>query len=75
MEEIPNNNLKAHLLPQPSASWGEISGFAHSFNGYEHWGAFEKCSKTLRAVHRSCREYAGARRQGDIILMFQTMFF
>ena len=50
MNEIPNTELKTHLLPQPGTGWYEISGFAHTFNGYEYWGAFEKCGEIANSI-------------------------
>ena len=50
MTEIPNIELNVNLLPQPGAGWPEISGFAHSFNGYEHWGSFEQCGKLANSI-------------------------
>ena len=50
MTEIPNTELKNHLLPKPQADWLEVSGFAHSFNGYEYWGSFEKCGDLANKI-------------------------
>ena len=50
MKEISNSELIVHLFPQPGAGWLEISGSAHSFNGYEHWGSFEKCGEVANSI-------------------------
>ena len=59
MNEIHNSKLKVQVIPQPGAGWVEISGFAHSFNGYEHWGSFEKCgdvANSIRDVYKASGE-------------------
>ena len=50
MKEISNRDLKLYLLPKEGADWLKISGFAHSFNGYEHWGSFEKCGDVANSI-------------------------
>lgn len=50
MEEIPNSALKDNMLPERSSNWPEISSFAHTFNGYEHWGSFEKCGNIANII-------------------------
>ena len=50
MKDVPNTELQGYLLPHPGASWGEISGFAHTLNGYERWGSFEKCSEIANEI-------------------------
>lgn len=44
MKVISNTDLTEGILPPPVTSWYIASGFAHNFNGYEHWGSFEKCA-------------------------------
>ncbi len=44
IEEIANEDLTLEDIPLPSTPWREISSFALSFDGYEHWGSFEKCA-------------------------------
>lgn len=50
MEEISNANLKAHLLPRSGADWAEIIGFAHTLNGHEYWGSFEKYGEIANKI-------------------------
>ncbi len=44
-EHIANAALKEAEVPPADARWGEIGAFALTFNGYEHWGSFEKCAE------------------------------
>lgn len=37
------------LRTLPDAGWDEIGRFALTFNGYKHWGPFEKCAKVAKA--------------------------
>ncbi len=32
-------------IPLPDADWKDISDFAHTFDGYEFWGSFERCAE------------------------------
>ncbi|RMF79990.1 MAG: hypothetical protein D6744_08610 [Planctomycetota bacterium] len=41
---IPNEQLRLEDLPPPDADWNTISEFALTFDGYDYWGSFEKCS-------------------------------
>ena len=45
MNEITNADLTGKDIPPKKASWGVILRFAHSFNGYQYWGSFEKCAE------------------------------
>lgn len=44
-EEIANADLREEHIPAPDADWGMINEFALSFDGYAHWGTFEKCAE------------------------------
>jgi hypothetical protein len=44
-EEISNTSLKLPDIPEPGASWYEIAGFALTFDGYGHWGSFDRCAE------------------------------
>ena len=35
-------------IPSSGASWRKILPFALTFNGYEHWGTFEKCREIAK---------------------------
>jgi hypothetical protein len=41
---IPNDRLRPDDVPGPDADWGTIWEFAHTFDGYTHWGSFERCA-------------------------------
>ena len=43
MNKIPNSQLLKNDIPLSRASWKNIQPFALSFNGYKHWGSFQKC--------------------------------
>jgi hypothetical protein len=46
IRSISNAALTEAEIPGEDANWDNWSGipmFAASFNGYEHWGSFEKC--------------------------------
>ena len=43
--EIANIDLTERDIPSPKAEWRQIGKFALTFNGYEHWGSFEKCGE------------------------------
>jgi len=46
---ISNEDLRPHHLPAPDSNWVQLWEFALSFNGYEHWGSFEKCAAIANA--------------------------
>jgi hypothetical protein len=45
LETIPNDALRLNRLPLPDADWPEVWRLADTFNGYEHWGSFERCAE------------------------------
>ena len=51
-------------IPVPDADINEIGCFALTFDGYEHWGAFEKCA-----------EVANAERQNTLTDLRTCLFF
>jgi len=59
MIKIPNSQLINGDLPSSRAAWKNIVSFAHSFNGYEHWGSVKKCREVARqgvALHKANRD-------------------
>jgi hypothetical protein len=42
---ILNRRLDAARIPPPDADWDSIQRFALTFNGYKHWGSFERCAE------------------------------
>ena len=49
MEEVANTELSEDNIPPPDAGWNEIGRFALTFDGYKHWGSFEKCAEVAKA--------------------------
>jgi len=62
--EILNEDLQLADLPPPNADWGEINRFAHTFNGYEAWGSFERCANV-----------ALSRKHGTLTELRTCLFF
>jgi hypothetical protein len=50
VREIANSDLTPGDLPSPYAEWECIGDFALSFNGFKHWGSFEKCAEIANAA-------------------------
>ena len=61
---IQNADLTLSDIPVPDADINEIGCFALTFDGYEHWGAFEKCA-----------EVANAERQNTLTDLRTCLFF
>jgi hypothetical protein len=56
MNTIPNTLLIEKDIPARRADWRNIILFAHTFNGYEHWGSVDKCREVAKygvALHKS----------------------
>lgn len=45
MEAIPNDALRLDHLPSPDAGGTEVWRLADTFNGFKHWGSFERCAE------------------------------
>ena len=43
MRDYETSDLNAKDIPPSDASWEDIWRLALTFNGYQHWGSFEKC--------------------------------
>lgn len=59
MNIIPNSLLIEKDIPSRRAAWKNILPFAHTFNGYEHWGSVKKCREVARqgiVLHKSNHE-------------------
>ena len=59
MNTIPNTLLIEKDIPSRRAAWKNILPFAHTFNGYEHWGSVKKCREVARngvILHKSKQE-------------------
>jgi len=44
-DQISNQDLTEQDLPPPDAQWWQIWEFALTFDGYDHWGSFDKCAE------------------------------
>ena len=44
-ETIANADLQETDLPPRDAEWWQIVPFALTFDGYDHWGSFDKCAQ------------------------------
>ena len=56
MNIIPNSLLIEKDIPSRRAAWNKIIPFAHTFNGYEHWGSVKKCREVAKqgiVLHKS----------------------
>ena len=49
MTKIPNSQLIEKDIPSNRATWKKILPFALTFDGYEHWGNFDKCREIAKA--------------------------
>mgnify|MGYP006291675067 CR=1 FL=1 len=49
MKEIPNEYLRLVDIPADDATLRELIQFAHTFNGYEALGSFERCAEIANA--------------------------
>jgi hypothetical protein len=49
LPHIPNEMLMAARMPPPDADWNAIQQFALTFDGYKHWGSFERCAEIANA--------------------------
>lgn len=45
VEPILNEELSFEHVPDAGSDWDAIQRFALTFDGYEHWGSFEKCGE------------------------------
>jgi hypothetical protein len=45
LETIQNDALRLDHLPPPDADWPEVWRIADTFNGFKHWGSFERCAE------------------------------
>jgi hypothetical protein len=63
VETIPNDALRLEHLPASDADWPEVWRFANTFNGYEHWGSFERCAEVAN------------QRQGSTVTELRTCLF
>lgn len=53
MDQIASIDLRPADLPGEQASLQDLISFAHSFNGYAHWGSLERCAEIANAKDHS----------------------
>lgn len=46
---IPNRELVAAKIPSGDAGWDAIQRFALTFDGYKHYGSFDRCADVANA--------------------------
>ena len=44
-DEIANTDLSESDLPPTDSDWMRIAEFALTFDGYSHWGSFNRCAE------------------------------
>ena len=44
-DRIANADLSASDLPPRDAAWWQITPFALTFDGYDHWGSSDQCAE------------------------------
>ncbi len=64
MTHIANDALRKSAVPPVTADWLTIWTFALSFDGYTHWGSFERCA-----------DIANARNPQDLTEFRTCLFF
>jgi len=75
MNKIPNSQLIENDIPSSRASWKKIVPFALTFNGYEHWGTFEKCREVAKHgvdLYRSKQELSQSLTDLRTCLFFEA---
>jgi len=75
MNNIPNSQLIAGDIPSRRAAWKRIIPFAHSFNGYEHWGSVQKCREVAKqgiALHKANRGLSQSLTELRTCLFFEA---
>jgi hypothetical protein len=75
MNTIPNSLLIENDIPHQRAAWRNILPFAHTFNGYEHWGSVKKCREVAAqgiVLHRSKQALAQSLTDLRTCLFFEA---
>ena len=63
IQRIANSELTLDDIPLANAPWEKIGAFALTFDGYKHWGSFEKCADIANA------------QKGDTLTELRTCLF
>ena len=53
ISSIPTAQLRPDHLPSDTAGPADLVEFAHTFDGYERWGSFERCAEIANARDHS----------------------
>jgi len=53
ISRIPTAQLRPDQLPSDTAGPADLVEFAHTFDGYERWGSFERCAEIANARDHS----------------------
>jgi hypothetical protein len=69
---IANADLQESNLPPPGAEWGQIGSFALTFDGYAHWGSFDKCAEI---ANRWAAAYAQQQGLPESLTELRTCLF
>jgi len=69
METIPNDALRLDDLPAPDADGAEVWQLADTFNGFKHWGSFERCAEIAD------RHSYDQQRDSNLIELRTCLFF
>ncbi len=64
VKTIPTSRLEASDLPPDNAELEDLLRFAYTFDGYQHWGSFDRCA-----------EIANARDHGTLDKLRACLFF
>ncbi len=70
--EITNEGLEIGDVPASDTGWNQIGGFALTFDGYNHWGSFEKCAEI---GNRWAKAYAEGQTLPDSLTDLRTCLF
>jgi hypothetical protein len=69
METIPNDALRLDDLPSPDADGMEVWRLADTFNGFKHWGSFERCAEIAD------RHFYDQQRDSNLTELRTCLFF
>ena len=71
-DQISNRDLTEQDLPPPEAQRWQIWEFALTFDGYDHWGSFDRCAEI---GNRSAASYAQQQALPESLTELRTCLF
>jgi len=71
-DEIANTDLGENDLPPIDADWMRIAEFALTFDGYSHWGSFDRCADV---GNRWAKAYAERQALPESLADLRTCLF